>query len=75
MDFILIDASHADDAVLNDSRRAIEMLRDGHGVILWDDYDQWFEGTTRAVELLYRTEPAFREMKNIRGTSLVYLRR
>ena len=75
IDFILIDASHEYDAVLNDSRRAMEMLRDGHGVILWDDYDAWFEGTTRAVELLYRTDPAFREMKKIRGTSLVYLRR
>ena len=73
IDFILVDASHEYDAVLNDSRRAMEMLRDGHGVILWDDYDAWFEGTTRAIELLYRTGPAFQEMKKIRGTSLVYL--
>jgi predicted O-methyltransferase YrrM len=73
MDFIFIDASHSYDAVMNDSRRAMEMLRGGHGVILWDDYDGWYEGLTRAVAQLYTTDQAFREMKKIRGTQLVYL--
>ena len=74
MDFIFIDASHGYDAVLNDSRRAMEMLRGGHGIILWDDYDEWYEGLTRAVSLLYTTEPAFRGMQKIRNTSMAYLR-
>jgi len=73
MDFILIDASHGYDAVLNDSRRAVEMLRNGHGIILWDDYDGWYAGLTRAIALLYTTQPAFREMKKIRGTQLAFL--
>jgi len=42
-------------------------------VIVWDDYDAWYEGLTNAVGLLYKTEPAFRGAKKIRGTSFAYL--
>ena len=37
VDFVFVDASHAYEAVLNDTERAFLMLRPG-GAILWDDY-------------------------------------
>lgn len=37
MDLVFVDASHAYEAVLQDSRSAFRMVREG-GVVLWDDY-------------------------------------
>jgi predicted O-methyltransferase YrrM len=37
MDFIFIDADHTYDAVVNDSRKAMEMLSPG-GCVVWHDY-------------------------------------
>jgi hypothetical protein len=37
MDLVFVDASHAYEAVLHDSRTAFRMVREG-GVVLWDDY-------------------------------------
>ena len=41
MDFVFVDGSHAYGYVLNDTRRAVEMLRDGFGVIMWHDSNYW----------------------------------
>lgn len=45
-DLVFVDGSHAYEYVLNDSRRALELLRDGRGMIVWHDYGEW-EGVTR----------------------------
>ena len=37
VDLVFVDASHAYEAVLNDSLRAFDMIRDS-GTVLWDDY-------------------------------------
>lgn len=63
---VFIDASHAYDYVLSDSRAALRMLRPG-GVILWHDYGIW-SGVTDALEHLATGEmPGIR---SIQGTSL-----
>jgi predicted O-methyltransferase YrrM len=68
---VFIDASHAYEYVLSDSRAALKMIRPG-GVILWHDYGIW-SGVTEALEHL-----AGGEMPGIRciqGTSLAYWRK
>ena len=74
LDFVFIDANHAYDYVLSDSRQAIRLLRDGRGVIVWHDYGTWdWEGTTRALNDLYSEGNEFGRLRHIEGTSLVYL--
>jgi len=70
-DFVFIDGSHSYEYVLNDSRLALRLLRNGKGIILWHDYITW-DGVTRGLHTLYREDPAFRAMRWITGTSLVY---
>lgn len=68
---VFIDASHAYEYVLSDSRAALKMIKPG-GVILWHDYGIW-SGVTEALEHL-----AAGEMPGIRciqGTSLAYWRK
>jgi len=76
VDFVFIDASHAYDYVLNDSRVALKLLRQGGGggkkVILWHDYGEW-EGVTRALDELAGKEAGFRGLQQIAGTSLACL--
>jgi predicted O-methyltransferase YrrM len=72
-DLIFVDASHAYDYVLNDSRKALTMLRSGRGVIVWHDYGEW-EGVTRALNELSR-EAAFEGLRHVEGTTLAVLER
>ena len=47
MDFVFIDGSHSYEYVMNDSRLALKLLRDGKGIILWHDYNTpYWEGVT-----------------------------
>jgi hypothetical protein len=75
MDFVFVDASHAYDYVLNDSRIAIRLLRTGTGTILWHDYGrtQWWPGVTKALHELRAESPLFQSLQQIEGTSLAYL--
>lgn len=75
MDFVFVDASHAYEYVLSDSRAAMRMLRNGKGVILWHDYDRtdWWPGVTRALDELYESSPKFSKLVHLAGTSLVCL--
>jgi hypothetical protein len=59
--------------VRNDSRIALRLLREGRGIILWHDYESWYD-VTRALNELYRT-PEGADLRRIQGTSLVYVRR
>lgn len=72
-DFVFVDASHTYEYVVNDSLHAIQMLRDGHGTILWHDYSRW-DGVTRALNELKRIDPRFANLQWIEGTTLGYLK-
>lgn len=69
VDFIFIDGAHTYEYVHNDTRRALELLRDGQGTIIWHDY-LMVEGLTRALNELAATEPRLRGMKHIEGTTM-----
>lgn len=74
VDFIFIDGSHSYQYVLNDSKRALELLHDGQGVILWHDYGKlWWPGLTTALNEMYSAGKEFKNIQHIQGTSLVYL--
>ncbi len=72
MDFVFVDASHAYRYVMNDSCEAIQLLRDGKGLIVWHDYARW-PGVTRALNTLYLKNSAFARLKHIEGTTLAFL--
>jgi predicted O-methyltransferase YrrM len=71
-DFVFIDGSHAYPYVRNDSERAMTMLRNGRGVLLWHDYGEW-EGVTRALDELQETDPRFAAIRHVEGTTLAIL--
>jgi predicted O-methyltransferase YrrM len=71
-DLVFIDGSHSYEYVLNDSQRALEMLRPG-GVALWHDY-AGFPGVTRALNELYGRGGVWAGLRHIRHGSVVYLR-
>lgn len=72
MDLVFIDGSHSYQYVLNDSRQALKMLRNGKAMILWHDYND-FEGVTTALNELYAKDADFRGLKYISGTHLACL--
>ena len=71
-DLVFVDASHAYDYVLSDSSIALNLLNKNGGVVVWHDYGVW-EGVTKALNLLFRTNEKFHGMKHISGTALVML--
>lgn len=76
VDFAFIDGSHAYEYVLQDSFTAIRLMRES-GVILWHDYVRegltpW-PGVPRALGELYGRDPLFRGLRQIAGTSIVFL--
>jgi hypothetical protein len=74
MDFVFVDASHTYDDVLNHSRMALRLLRNGRGTVAWHGYAARRDGVVRAVDKLYATEPNFAGMRHIDGTELAYAR-
>jgi len=72
IDFIFIDGSHSYEYVLNDSKKALSLLKNGKGVIMWHDYGGWI-GVTKALNELYLKDEKFKNLKQIQGTSLAYL--
>ena len=73
IDLVFVDGAHTYEYVLNDSRKAAEMLKGGRGAVFWHDYDGVREGVTRALNELYSTAPGFGRLRRIEGTSLVCL--
>jgi predicted O-methyltransferase YrrM len=78
IDLVFLDGSHSYEYVLNDSRIGLKLLRDGRGVILWHDYTAW-PGVTRALNELHLNkgnpgQPAFTQLRHIKGTTLVYVK-
>ena len=72
IDFVFIDGAHTYDYVLNDSRKAIDLLRGGKGIILWHDYADWFF-VRKAINYLRTTDPRFANTRSIPGTSFACL--
>lgn len=72
IDLVFVDGSHTYDYVLNDSQKALQLLRDGKGVIVWHDY-AGREGVTKALNELYFCDSRFKELKHIKNTSLACL--
>lgn len=72
IDFIFIDGSHSCEYVLNDSTKALQLLRNNKGIIVWHDYMVW-RGVTKALNALYLNFHVFKRLKQLEGTSLVCL--
>jgi predicted O-methyltransferase YrrM len=72
MDFVFVDASHAYEYVMSDSRNALSLIGRRNGGIFWHDYSAW-DGVTRALNELYEGDPAFADLKWIEGTTLAVL--
>lgn len=74
VDFVFVDADHAYQSVINDSKQAFKLLRNGRGIILWHDYGaRTWPGSTRALNELYTTDENFQKLQYIEGTTLAYL--
>jgi len=72
IDFVFVDGSHAYKYVMNDSRKALSLLRNGKGIILWHDYPSW-QGVAEALNELFVKDPVFGKLRNIEGTQFAYL--
>ncbi len=70
MDFVFVDGSHSYEYVLSDTEVALNLLREGKGIVLWHDYG-WRE-VVHALNELYERHPQLGFLQNISGTSLVY---
>jgi len=74
IDLVFVDGSHSYEYELNDSRKALKLLRNGKGVILWHDYGSpTWPGVTKALDELFLLTSDFKGLKYIEGTSLVCL--
>jgi predicted O-methyltransferase YrrM len=69
IDFVFIDASHAYDYVVNDTRVALKLLRNRQGVIVWHDYGAWPGVTTALNEFFVSSQ--IPELRHVDGTTLV----
>lgn len=72
MDFVFVDGSHTYDYVLNDSRKAMALLRNGKGAILWHDYPTT-PSVLRAINFLQASDPRFAGIRYIKGTKFACL--
>jgi predicted O-methyltransferase YrrM len=72
IDFVFVDASHAYEYVMSDSRNAFWMLSPHGGTIVWHDYGRW-DGVTAALNKLHRESRDFTKLRWIEGTTLAIL--
>lgn len=73
MDFVFIDAAHTYEYILIDSEKALRLLRDRQGIILWHDYKWVWDDVRKALNKLYLTRSEFKNLRHIKDTSLVCL--
>ena len=71
IDFVFIDGAHTYDYILSDSKKALKLLRNGKGIIIWHDYSWVWAGVTKALNRLYKTDNRLSGVRHINGTSLV----
>lgn len=72
IDFVFIDGSHTYEYVLNDSRNALTLLRNGKGTILWHDYPDT-SSVLKAIHYLKVNDPRFAGIRHITGTRFAYV--
>ena len=73
MDFIFIDGAHSYEYIVNDTNKALKLLRNRKGIIIWHDYDHGWPGVTTALNELFKKGELFAALKHIEGTSMVCL--
>ena len=72
--FVFVDGAHSYEYVISDSHKALELIGDRAGLVLWHDYgNPWWPDVTKAIENLQATDPRFRNIKRIRNTNLCFL--
>lgn len=75
VDFVFVDGSHAYEYALNDSRIALQLLRNQKGMIVWHDYGHvCWPGVVRALDQLSTNDPAFKNTRHIKDTTIACLR-
>jgi len=71
-EFVFVDGAHSYEYLLNDSERALALIADNGGTILWHDYSSW-RGVTAGLHHLAETDRRFARLQWIEGTTLVLL--
>jgi len=66
INMVFVDAAHSYEYVLNDSKIALKLLKNGKGIILWHDYDVW-DGVTQALNELQQQNSKFNSCFHIEG--------
>jgi len=72
IDLVFVDGSHSYEYVINDSVKALSLLKSRGGTVVWHDYDTW-NGVTNALDYLLLNDSRFNGIRRIRNTSLVIL--
>jgi predicted O-methyltransferase YrrM len=72
MDLVFVDAGHSYECASNDSKRAVELIGNRTGVIVWHDYGGDWDGVTLAVEETAAQLGATASFHWIRSTTLAY---
>lgn len=71
IDLMFVDGSHAYEYVINDTDRALKLVRKG-GIILWHDYTNW-TGVRDGLNQFYKDKAEFKGLSHIGGTSIVMM--
>jgi predicted O-methyltransferase YrrM len=71
VDFVFVDASHSAPYVRNDTEVACKLVGGRPGLIVWHDYNGW-PGVTEVLEEYQRSDPRFRNMAYVSGTSVAF---
>ena len=74
-DFIFIDGSHTNKYVQNDTELALRLVKKNEGIIVWHDYDTEWDGVTNTMEYYFANDERFKNIKSIKETSLLFLRK
>ena len=69
VDCIFVDGSHSYSYVVSDTKNALKVCPDG--LIIWHDYNLSCKGVIQALNEFQASEPRFKDIVHIEGTSLV----
>jgi len=72
IDLVFIDGSHSYEYVINDTKMAMKLLRNGKGIIIWHDYG-WNE-VVQALNEFYHEDTRFANLISIAGTSFAFIK-
>lgn len=62
MDLVFVDGGHTQEVIASDTGNALKMVRPG-GVIVWDDYGDYFPDVRDCLDALSGTHPLYRDKK------------